>query len=166
MQTLKEKQSIYNIEPVDAIITEHVIIPGINGRKINLEKSYNNMKRINSFQESLLVFDEIKPSKTIDDIYDKVIVSGNQNINKVSIVLENDNKYCFTTKLEIDKSCSNKPTIYVEKITNNHLSKIKETIHNGIIYYLEFQNNSDLDIIIKYIKNNNYEIVKLPDLIK
>ena len=166
MQTLKEKQSIYNIEPVDAIITEHVIIPGINGRKINLEKSYNNMKRINSFQESLLVFDEIKPSKTIDDIYDKVIVSGNQNINKVSIVLENDSNYCFTENLDIKKECKNKRNIHVVKISNNYLSKIKETIHNGIVYYLELKNNSDLNIIIKYITNNNYEIVKLPDLIK
>ena len=103
MQTLKEKQSIYNIEPVDAIITEHTLIPGINGKKINLEKSYNNMKSINEFKESLLVFDEIKPHKTIDNIYDKVIISGNPNINKISIVLENNNNFVLHNRFYVKK---------------------------------------------------------------
>ena len=166
MQTIKEKQSIYNIEPVDAIITEHTLIPGINGKKINLEKSYNNMKSINEFKESLLVFDEIKPNKTIDNIYDKVIISGNPNINKISIVLKNNDNYCFTTTLEIDKNCNNKQTIHVEKITNNHLSKVKDLVRNGIIFFLEFKENTDeLSLIYKYLKNNNYNVISIDELI-
>lgn len=166
MKLLKEKQSIYNTNPVDAIITKHTMIPGISGRKINLTKSYQKMKSINEFKESLLVFDEIKPNKTIDNIYDKVIISGNPNINKISIVLENNDNYCFTTTLEIDKNCNKKQTIHVEKITNNHLSKVKDLVRNGIIFFLEFkENNDELSLIYKYLKNNNYNVVSIDELI-
>ena len=164
MKILKEKQNIYNIDPIDAIITEHVMIPGISGRKINLNKSYQKMKGINEFKESLLVFDEIKPNKTTNNIYDKVIISGNPSVNKISIITKNDDNYCFTTTLEIDNNCFNKYTIHVEKISSNHLTKVKEVVRNGIAFYLE--NINDLSIITKYLKNNNYEIVSIEELIK
>lgn len=163
MKILKEKQKDYNIKPIDAIITEHTMIPGINGRKINLKKSYNNMKGINEFKESLLVFDEIKPNKNIKNIYDKVIISGNQNIKKISIITKLNNKYCYTTNL--DKICNNKHTIYIKKITSNHLTQIKELVGNGVIFYLESINQDELSLITKYLKNNNYDIVELSELI-
>lgn len=162
MKTIKEKQSIYNIEPINAIITKRTMIPGISGRKINLEKSYQKMKGINSFQESLLVFDEIKPNISIAKKYDKVIISGNQNINKISLIQENDNRYCFVTNL--DTLCNNKYNILVERITSNHLNKVKELARNGAIFFLEI-NNDYLKLIIKYLKNNGYEIVPIDELI-
>ncbi len=164
MKTIKEKQDIYNQEPINAIITNNTMIPGISGKKVNLKKSYQKMKGINEFQESLLVFDEIKPSKSINSIYDKVIVSGNQSINKISIVLENNNHYCFTTNL--DTTCNDKHTILVHKITSNHLMEIKEKVHNGIIFFFELKDNNELSFIIKYLKNNNYDIVPIEELIK
>ncbi len=164
MRILIEKQNEYYIEPIDAVITEHTMIPGISGKKINLNKSYQKMKGINEFKESLLVFDEIKPNKTTNNIYDKVIISGNPSVNKISIITKNDGNYCFTTTLEIDNNCFNKYTIHVEKISTNHLTKVKELVRNGIILYLE--NINDLSIITKYLKNNNYEIVTIEELIK
>ena len=164
MKTLKEKQSEYNVKAIDAVITEHTMIPGISGKKINLNRSYQKMKGINLFQESLLIFDEIRPNKTIDNIYDKIIISGNPSVNKVSIITKDNNNYCFTTTLEIDKNCFNKHTIHVEKISSNHLTKVKELVRNGIVLYLE--NIDDLTIITKYLKNNNYEIVSIEELIK
>ena len=164
MKLLKEKQSVYNKDPIDAIITTHTMIPGISGKRINLEKSYQRMKKINKFRESLLVFNEIKPNKRIDNIFDKVIISGNQNVNKIGIVLEDDSKYCYTTNLEI--ICNNKYNILVNKIYNNHLTKVKEKVHNGIIFYLENITTNELNLIIKYLKNNNYEIVTINELLK
>ncbi len=166
MKIIKVKQNKYYVKPIDAITTSHTIIPGLNGKKVNLNKSYQNMKRINEFKESLLVFDIIIPNKSIKNIYNKVIVSGNQNINKISIILENDSNYCLITNLEIKNICHNKHTIYVEKITNNYLNKIKEKVHNGIIFYLENINQNELNLIYKYLKNNNYEIVSISELIK
>lgn len=169
MKTIKNKQDIYNTLPVNAIITNQTMIPGISGKKINLLKSYQNMKGINEFKESLLVYDKIPPSKSINNIYNKVIISGRFDQKKISVILEKDSNYCFTETLDIKNDCikNNKYTIHVTKITNNHLSKVKELVKNGIIFYLEYTNqNNDLDLIKKYLKNNNYEIVTINDLIK
>ena len=168
MKTIKEKQSAYNKDPINAIITNNTIIPGIKGRKINLKKSYNNMKGINEFKESLLVFDEIKPNKSINNIYDKVIISGNQHNNKISIITTLDSKYCYAEELIIKKECiqNNKYTILIYKINNNYLTNIKNKVHNGIIFYLESISNGELNIITKYLKNNNYEIININELIK
>ena len=168
MKTLKEKQSIYNIKPIDAIITENIIIPGINGKTINYKKSYKKMKSVNSFQESLLVFDEIKPNKSIKNIYNKVIVSGNPYNNNISILTKLDNKYCYTKTLTIKKECilNSQYTILIHEINHNHLTQIKDNLQNGKIFYLRSINNEELRIIIKYIKNNNYEIVSIDNLIQ
>ncbi len=38
MKEIKEKEPYYYIKPTNTIITEHFIIPGIQGRKINIKK--------------------------------------------------------------------------------------------------------------------------------
>ena len=169
MKTIKEKQNKYNKDPINAIITNNTMIPGISGKKINLEKSYKKMKAINSFQESLLIYDKVQPEISINNIYDKVIVSGNLNINNISVITYLNNEYCYTQDLTINKECikNNKYTLLIYKITNNHLSKVKELVKNGIIFYLVFNNKeNDLELIKKYLKNNNYEIVSLNNLIQ
>ena len=167
MKIIKEKQAIYNIKPIDAIITKQTMIPGINGKKINIRKSYQKMKGINEFKESLLVFDPIKPNKTIDNAFDKVIISGNQTINKVSIITSIDNSFCYTEDLSIKKECiqNNKYTILIHRINHNYLSKIKELIQNGKIFFLDNVNNDELNLIIKYIKSINYKIVSINEVI-
>ena len=168
MKEIKSNQEKYNIKPINAIITEHTMIPGINGKKINLKKSYNNMKGINKYKDSLLVFDEIKPNITIKNIYDKVIISGNQKENKISVLTMIDNNYCYTENLTIKKECiqNNKYTILIHKINNNYLSNIKNILQNGIIIYIESIKEEDYNLITKYIINNNYEIVDISKLIK
>ena len=165
MKTIKEKQNEYNTLPVNTIITNNTIIPGINGKKVNLDKSYNNMKGLNEFRESLLVFDIIKPS--VSNIYNKVIVSGNQTINEISIITKLNNDYCYTEDLTIKKECiqNNKYTILIHKINNNYLTNVKNILRNGIIIYLDSINNDELNLVTKYIKNNNYEIVEINKLL-
>lgn len=165
MKIIKEKQNEYNTSPVNTIITKSTIIPGINGKKVNLDKSYNNMKGLNEFRESLLVFDIIKPS--VSNIYNKVIVSGNQTINEISIITKLNNDYCYTENLTIKKECiqNNKYTILIHKINNNYLTNVKNILRNGIIIYLDSINNDELNLVTKYIKNNNYEIVEINKLL-
>lgn len=168
MKIIREKETEYYIKPIDAIITENTMIPGKSGKKINIEKSYNKMKALNSFHESLIVYANLLPNKSIKNIYDKVIISGNLNLNKVSVITELGNNYCYTENLTIDKSCilNKKHTILIHKITNNHLTKVKDLVHNGIIFYLKFNNqDNDLDLIKKYLKNNNYKIVSIREII-
>ena len=167
MKEIKANQDKYNIKPIDAIITEHTMIPRVYGKKINLKKSYSNMKGINKFKENLLIFDEIKPNISIENIYDKIIISGNPKNNKVSLLTSLDNKYCYTENLTIKKECiQNKMhTILIHKINNNYFFNVKSILKNGIIIYLESIKEDDYNLITKYIISNNYEIVKIDELI-
>ena len=167
MKIIKEKQDKYNIKPVNAIITKNTMIPGIKGKRINLQKSYSNMKRLNEFHESLLVFDKINPDKQINNIYDKVIIKGNFKLNQVSIITNLDNDYCYTENITIKKECviNHQYTILIHKITNNYLTKLKEKLANGKVFFLDSINQNEFDLITKYLKNNNYEIVPISKLI-
>lgn len=166
MKIIKIKKDSYYIKPINTIITKHFIIPGINGRKINIKKSYNNMKGINEFKESLLAFDEIKPNKTIDNIYNKVIIFRPIN-NKICILTNLDNSYCYTEDLTINDSCikEKKYTILITKISGNFLTNVKKNLRNGVIFYLDSISQDELNLTKKYILNNKYEIVNINKLI-
>ena len=58
MQEILHQESLYNIDSINAFITDKMMIPGKTGRKINLLKSYQKMKSINSINET-----EIKRDK-------------------------------------------------------------------------------------------------------
>lgn len=215
MQEIIDKQELYNKEPINAIITNNTMIPGVNGRKINLDESYNKMKKLNKFNDSLLSYDEIKPTIFIKDNYNKIIISGNKMKNNISIILiinedelfyslnkiliinnvyanilsnkkyniNNTNyinivntnyssniDYCLTYELQIKNDCitNKKYTILGRNIHNYHFTNTKEIIDNGsiLVYSFNKSNYQDLNIIIKYLKNNNYNIVSIQELIK
>ena len=50
---LKDK---YEILPVNAILEDNTIIPGIKGKSVNLDKSYENMKKSGIFREDYLIY--------------------------------------------------------------------------------------------------------------
>ena len=213
MQEIIQKENLYNEKALDAIITSNTMIPEKKGRKINRNKSFQKMKKLNTFQESLLIFDTIYPKISIQKHYDKIIISGNKQIKQVSLVLavddnnlfinlnqilkKNDVKaniltnksfnlsntsfvnilsynyhnnidYCLTNHLKIVKECTDnhKYTILGKEIKSYHLTQTKEQISNGVILVYFFDNDtfSNLNIIIKYLKNNYYKIVSIDEL--
>ena len=89
MQEIIKRQNNYYQAPIDAIITNNVIIPEVNGIKINVKKSYQKMKKLNIFNESLLVYDNILPKISYLNHYDKIIIPRNNH--NLSIVFDIDN---------------------------------------------------------------------------
>ncbi len=202
-------------EPINALITDHFIIPGIKGYKINYNKSYKNMKRINKYEESLLIFDEIKPSIYINNNYNKIILQGNSKLKRISIILKiNDillfnnlnnilvkhnvysdilsnnsyslkNKnyknilsqeyypftnYCLSFNQKININCikNHKYTIMGKEILSPYITNTKNILKNGLFLVYSFNqfNYKDLDLILKYLKNNNYKIISVNEMIK
>jgi len=131
----------YKISPSDATITENGMIPGINGKKINVEGSYNNMRSIGLFQENYLVFDKIKPNISIYDYYHKKIIQGNSAKHMVSLVfIIKDEKY-IEEIYNLTKEKNIKIDFFVDyNFLNTHTNMLKKleniTIHsygtNGI----------------------------------
>ncbi len=94
MQKIIEVSENNRIESVNAIIEDDEIKPGVNGCEIDINRSYENMKRINEYKESMLKYRDIVPEITIDNIYNKYISSGNnkRNVSLVVYVLNNMDK--------------------------------------------------------------------------
>ena len=87
MKRIKEVKDNLKIESVNAEINGNNMIPGKNGCEIDVGKSYENMKKINSYNDKMLKYKDIIPEITINNTFDKYITNGN-NINRnVSIVV-------------------------------------------------------------------------------
>lgn len=77
------------VEPVDAIIEDNTIIPGINGSKLNERESYLKMNEFGTFNETFLVYDFVKPEISLYDNLDKIIINTNKNSEVSLIILDN-----------------------------------------------------------------------------
>ncbi|NLA33843.1 MAG: hypothetical protein GX861_03175 [Tenericutes bacterium] len=76
----------YTIKPINAIIENDYIIPGIAGQNIDIDRTYTNMKRLGDFNKSLFIYKKKDPEITINNIFDKYIISGNKNNNNVAFI--------------------------------------------------------------------------------
>jgi hypothetical protein len=162
-------KSSYEVLPVNAYIEDDTVIPGIMGREVDVNKSYQNMKISGVFIEDALVFNDILPSSSLNNNIDKYIVKGNGNKKEVAIIVILNNKY-------IDKINSiDDVTIFVnhKDLNIESIKKIKEkevyTYGNDGLYTLEIlvSDNSLIDRISNnkslycLLRKKNSETLKL-----
>ena len=133
MQEIISLKDKYNIEPIEAsLIDKYYVIPGYNGIKIDIEKSYNSMKRLNKFNDTLLVYEEYKPKLSINNIYDRYIIQGNKVKNMVALIFKVDENDDITTLLELLDKNDTKVTFFIDgRWLNDNIDKVKEIIKQG-----------------------------------
>lgn len=175
----------YKIEPIDAIITNDSIIPGLEGREVDENKSYLNMKRIGEFNENLLEYKIIKPKISLQNNFQKYIISGNLKKNTVSLLfivdLEDDvysieeilNEKNIKASFFVNEDWIDKNNVALNKLSNEHIlgvnvknieknftwinTVIKELNNQKNNYcYLEEKNKDSLNLCSKY---KNYTII-------
>jgi probable sporulation protein (polysaccharide deacetylase family) len=84
----KANNKSYDEEPIDAKIDPvWKKTPGRNGKKINIERSYQNMKKGRVFKEDLLAFDQIKPNINIEDLPASPIYRGHPEKQMVTFMI-------------------------------------------------------------------------------
>ncbi len=118
---IKIKEVKKEIKPIEPIIKNDTIIPGISGLKIDINKSYLKMKEYGKYNENLLVYKKVLPKQLLEDNKDKYIISGNRSKEMVSLILLIDNKY-------IDKIPNNISLNLFPKQTLNNYQDYKERI--------------------------------------
>lgn len=134
MKAIKETEEKYKIEPINAQIIGNSIISGKTGKTIDYEKSYNKMKRYGTYNESLTSLKELQPVVSINDNYDKYVVSGNKdnrNISLVFLVKENES---INNILGILKNKNVSATFFLD---GTYLEKNLSTIKNITDHELE-----------------------------
>lgn len=164
MQSIKNVSESYHTESINcSIIEDTYIIPGYNGKYVNLDKSFYNMVTT-EYNEELLVFNQIKPNISLEDNLDKIIIRGNHNKQAVSLLFENINylsKYMLNKKYLVNILIEEE--IYTDKyeLINNSkqistYKRIDKKINNNLCY----TNNNTIPTICKnkYIFTHSLEI--------
>lgn len=189
LKQIKEVKEQYEIKSIDAVISNDEIVPGVSGSVVDINSSYMKMKKANSFNANLLVYKSVKPSVSVNNVYDKYIVSGNRNKKEVSIifVLENNenieniintlNNYNVKTNFFVNITWFDNNNSYITKLINeDHIvgsilintdyTKSNISWMNAIITKINNQSsnycynkNKDNDFLNLCKLNNAYTIV-------
>lgn len=91
LQEIKKKSCNYKIDSSEAIIFEDTIIPGINGKEVNVDKSYKEMRKIGMFDEKLIIYNKMKINYSLDENLNKYIISGNPDKKEIALIFKVDN---------------------------------------------------------------------------
>ena len=86
MQKIMEVKTDFEIEAINAEIDNNYLVPGYSGRTVDAKASFDKMQKYGAYNESLLVFEEVEPTLSKEEYYDKYIISGNGFTNKIALV--------------------------------------------------------------------------------
>lgn len=114
MITLKEQAPKYQVKAENAKIDGMFMIPGISGKIVNLQKSYEEMKHYGKFHPNLLVYDKVSPEISIKNRYDKYIQTGNPKKRQVSFLFIVDEKGNPSPIIEILKEKKVTGTFFID----------------------------------------------------
>ncbi|GAA0445104.1 polysaccharide deacetylase family protein [Lentibacillus halophilus] len=135
-QKIKRKRSSYEAEPENAVI--HKVwkkMPGINGLKVNVSQSYEQMKEEGGFDETLLTYEQIPPEISMDDLPSAPIYRGHPEKNMVALLFNVSwgGKY-IPSILTTLKETGVKATFFIEgkwaKTHSDYVKMIKEQGHS------------------------------------
>ncbi len=88
MQSIKEEKANYEKKAINANVSGDNIIPGKNGKKVNIEASFHKMSQYGKYNDSLYVFDEVEPEVSINTYFDKYVESGREDSKDVALVFD------------------------------------------------------------------------------
>ena len=157
VELINENSKNYNIDPVSAIIEDDYIIPGLNGYSVNVLKSYNNMRYLDTLNSYYLEYDKVIPNISLENNKDKIIKYGNKSKKSVAIIVKDN--------LEIINYAKEKQ-IKINRLIDYNTYDINATyeqINNDYEEYKKVElmlNNGNKNKNICYINNNLIDICK------
>ncbi len=167
MQNINNSKEDHYIESTNAIVENNTIIPGLYGSEINVNKSFSNMKNLGTFNKYYLIFDYFPPEITLEDHIDKTIISGNNNVREVSIIITSKNHQEILTSNEITFSYAGTLTNYQIEYENINTESNADDFKQLNKLIKEANSNiclTNTRVNITECKNNNYYLVN-PSLI-
>ena len=154
-------KDMVRVNPIDAVVTSDTVIPGVNGRDINIDKSYKAMKNTGIFNEKDIVYDVVYPDVSVIQHKDKFLIQGNGSRQMVSLIFILDsNKYLDKINSIVDNKgiVVNYFVNYGYLISNS--TKIKDISNHEFYSYGDNGNYTPDNILfsnnlISRISNNN-----------
>ncbi len=133
LNEIKSKKDGYKENATPPIIKDNTIIPGQNGREVDTEKSYNEMKKIGYFDDKLLVYKTVEVDNPLDKNKDKYIISGNNSKKEISLIFKTKGKDNISKIIKALNKNNTKASFFVD-------SAFLENNHNQIINLIESGN--------------------------
>ena len=168
IELYKNKEEIL---PVNGILAPDSILVGRSGKKVDVNTSYEKMKKLNEYNEKLFEYIEVKPSILKKDNLDKYILGANTTDKKISIIFEFQKNSISNIQEVVDilnkNNISSNFFIDAKEIESNLLA-LKQVLNNrislGIYGYDKLYNASSIiytkNIIMKNFELSNYCLYK------
>ena len=145
MKKIKKESKNYKVLATNAKIKGNKIVPGVNGKEVDYNSSYQKMKKYGTYNESLTVFKDVTPTISIEDYYDKYISEGTGIRNDVSLVFVVKNSDDVTEILNTLTNTGAVATFFVDGLwlenNENVANTIKELGHE--LEILSYDNKYD-----------------------
>ncbi len=158
MINIRNNYTKYKTDSTDAFINKNTIIPGISGRKVNINKSYKAMREYGKYNDDLYIYDYLKPNISISNHKDKVIVNGNRSFRKVSLIIDLKDESNINKTISLLDDNDTKVSFFVTDnwLLNNN-SLVSELTSKGYIFgineLMDYQSSDVkwMDTIIKKV---------------
>ena len=156
MKQIKEESKKYVISAEDAKIEGNKIVPGKNGKEVDYEETYQKMKQYGAYNESLTVFKETTPTLSIEETYDKFIISGNEEKKEVALVFPIYNTTDPKKIIQILNQEEVAATFFIDGLwLENNLALVKK-MTNHELEILNYNNRYEeiyFSSALQYLKN-------------
>lgn len=161
---IKSKKDGYKENAIEPIIKEDTIIPGINGKEVDTQKSYEAMSKIGYFDDKLLVYKPLEVENTLDKNKDKYVINGNNTKLDITLLFKVSNNDDITYIIKLLDQKNIKSTFFIEsKYLEKHHNQIIKLVQNGHTVG-NLSNNEDYEdsdfvwmkTILTNIGNQNY----------
>ncbi|MCI9110376.1 MAG: polysaccharide deacetylase family protein [Bacilli bacterium] len=145
---IKDKQKDYKQNPIEATIIQDTIIPGRNGKKVDVKKTYTKMKQIGYFNDKLITYKPLKVKNELKDNKDKYIISANKDKKSLSLIFKVNNKSNINKIISILDNTNTKATFFIDsKFLENNQDLVMMLINKkhiiGNLSNKENYNHSD-----------------------
>lgn len=162
-----QKSTQYEEQPDNAIIDNvWKKTPGRNGLKVNIGKSYERLKEVGKFDEKLLVYDQLKPEVSIEDLPPSPIYRGHPEKEMTAFLINVSwGEEYIPTILNILKENNVKATFFIEgKWAKNNAELVKMIDEQGHIIGNHAYNHPDMARISD--KEVTEQIVQTNDILR
>ena len=164
LNEIKSKKDGYKENAIEPIIKDNTISPGLNGKEVDVNKSYEEMSKIGYFDDKLLVYKTLHVENILDKNKDKYIISLNNSKTNINIIFKVDNNDDITSIIKTLTKKNLKGTFfitsgYLEKHHNQIIDLIQQDYTIGNLSNNEDYEDSDfiwMKTIITNIGNQKY----------
>lgn len=127
-----KNENLYEKKSENAKVYYNEVIPGKSGKKVSKMKSFNRMNKYGKYDDSLYVFNEVKPKISIDSYYDKYITRGSNDKRQVSLIYAVSDHENIEEILNILKKNNVYATFFIDgKLFEDDNNLVNKLIYSG-----------------------------------